>query len=296
MAKAKKDKNKKSLLTTIKGMDTISKTFIVGFIVAGVVLTGVTVNYIKVNNDAYLRSTEYEDPSVNFVLVPPKEWAVTTPSRSNVEKIIRETTEGLKFDVTRYALKEEIVPIVLVENVSESKTKGVSGSSFISVALRGYDSSRDRLYDKKYCEEYLGVLLNELGVKDVKYTFNEELSKGYFNGTMVKAEGKDSGTKVYYTQYQEIIGKNVLTLTYGSIDAEDDGYEYIKDTVKHLRFKVLDDGEYFADKISNNSVEVDGDVTNKASDESKDEIKDSKDDTDKKEKDTESEKGDSKTK
>lgn len=243
-------REKKGALYKFKQMDGLSKSFIVGFIIAGVVLTGVTINFINVNHKAYLQSMEYEDPSVNFIVVPPKGWSATTPSRSGVEKTITDTTEGGIFDVKRYALKDEIVPVVLVEDVVSSETYGVSGSSYISMALRGYDSSKDRLYDQKYCEEYLGALLDKLDVEDIKYTNSQILDRGNFNGTFIQAEAIDNGVKVYYSQYQEIIGANVLTLTFGTTKSDMDGKEYINETLKYLQFKVLSDEEFVSDLIS----------------------------------------------
>lgn len=271
MAKAKIDKeNKKknklnTLLTNFKSMDNLSKSFIIGFVLSGVLLTGLTINYINVNQKAYLESIQYEDPSVNFVVVPPGTWTASIPSRTNVEKVVQDTTKGGRFDVTRYKLTDEIVPVVLVENAKSSEEQGVAGSSYISIALRGFDSSKDRLYDKKYCEEYLGALLEELDSENIKYTSTEELTKGYFNGTLVKAEAEDKGVKVYYAQYQEIVGNNVMTLTFGTTKRDLDGKEYIKDTLKYLRFKVLTDREYIDDvvvsQIKESSTDTDDTTT-----------------------------------
>ena len=260
MAKAKRNKSK-GIVSKFMAMDSLSKSFIIGFMVAGVVMTGVTVNYVHTNAQAYLRDREYEDPSANFIVVPPEGWSATIPSRSSVEKIIRETTKGGIFDVTRYSLTDEIVPVVLVEDATASATNGVAGSSYISIALRGYDSSKDRLYDQKYCEEYLGLLLEELSVKNIKYTNSQILDRGNFNGTFVEAEAEDKGVKVYYSQYQEIIGSNVLTLTFGTTNSDMVGKDYINDTLKHLKFKVLTEDEFTMD-VLNSRLESDSTESN----------------------------------
>lgn len=262
MAKAKRNKSR-GVVSKFMAMDSLSKSFIIGFMVAGLVMISVTVNYVYTNAQAYLRDREYEDPSANFIVVPPEGWTATTPSRSNVEKTIIETTDGGIFDVTRYSLKDEIVPVVLVEDATASANSGVGGSSYISIALRGYDSSKDRLYDQKYCEEYLGLLLEELDVETIKYTNSEILDRGNFNGTFVQAEAEDKGIKVYYSQYQEIIGSNVLTLTFGTTKSDIDGKDYINDTLKHLKFKVLTEEEFMMDVLNTHLESSDTDSSSK---------------------------------
>lgn len=268
MADLKRDKEK-GFVAKFKSMDKLSKSFIVGFVIAGFVLTGLTVKIVYRAEKAYLKEVEYEDPSANFILVPPKGWTATTPGRSDVEKTITETTNGLIFDVSKYSLKSEIVPVVLVEDVVDSREQGVSGSSFISVALRGFNESKDRLYDKAYCKEYLGGLLNELKVSNVEYTEALSLLKKPYNGFLVSAKAEDKGVSVYYTQYQEVVGGNVLTLTFGTTNSEYDGKEYIRDVLKYLSFKVLSEEEFMMDVITSLG---DGDLSIKSKEEDKEKI------------------------
>ncbi len=259
MAKLKKEGRKVNLINKFKSMDTLSKSFVIGFGVSILILGGLTTNLVYQSHKAHLAEREYEDPSVNFYIIPPDGWTVTTPDRTSVEKVIRESSNKGKFDVTLHKLTEEIVPIVLLEDVKGSTEKGIQGSSFITVALRGYDKDRDRLYDKEFSKEYLGSLLNKLGVEDIKYEPVKKVKKSNLNGYVVKAKGVDTKVPVYYAQYQEIVGQNILTLTFGTTVEDEDAIEYLKDTSKYLRFKIIDRVEDAFNLLEDNIIEVDRD-------------------------------------
>lgn len=211
----------------------LTNRFIVGVLCVILILL-VGIFYKLYENDLKLQEEKrlYYDDILNFSISIPNGWEVTIPDKEEVYNVVKETTGGVLFDVRGHFLKKEIVPLTLTKNSPNEKVKY---SKFMTIALRG-NNEFYKESDFIKLKDSFESLLRKLEHSDIKVKsvgFLDELE----SVIVLKGEGKLKDNKIYYTQYYEQVGSNLMIITHGSTKGYDEGLEDITNLLSTLLFK-----------------------------------------------------------
>lgn len=190
----------------------------------------------SVESQANTDMMTYMDNDLNMVMSYPADFQATRMDE-NIMAALMKVLEADGKDVTLYNTKipTEIAPVVFMR-----AEDGSTYSEFMSLAVRGVNVNLDRLSELK------PSLMQEFKDLATSTDLSEliELDNTVENGYLVqRLKGKISDDKdVYYTQVGTIIGKNFVTLTHGTSNAETDmiaTMKYMLGSVTSLNDKSL---------------------------------------------------------
>jgi len=175
----------------------------------------------------------YYDEFFNFSIMLPKGWEAIAPDKLDEYKAVKETTGGVVFDVRGHSLKREVVPLTVIKNSKDKKTKY---AKFMTLALRGTDQDLSFMKDYLSFKDSFTSLLKKLEHKDIKVKSVGILSKERSNVVVLKGEGVLQNKKIYYTQWFEPVGSNLIIVTHGSTTSYKEGVKDIESFLSTLQF------------------------------------------------------------
>lgn len=170
----------------------------------------------------YTTRTPYQDENVNFVVQVPDNWTIIKTESEEIKKITDASTGGTTFDLMYYALDKEVTPFTLIQ---PSTKDGQPFKKLLFFSFFGSDERFSFMESPENMEDDFKKILESLGNKSIKINRSEIIDNGTLMGYIIEATGHMDGNKIYYTQYLEPLGFNIMRIIHSSMDnkgAEED--------------------------------------------------------------------------
>jgi hypothetical protein len=244
-------KNKNSFVSAIKSLDWLSWFFIIILITVSVYMASFLFALNKAVEEEGVVGDAYYDELLNFNLTIPHNWQGAKPDEAHVKEVVREITGGILFDMKLHSLTDELVPLALI--VPPEVGSKDPFAKFMTLAFRGTDDEFAYLQDKvKLMDDFKSLLKSmehtDIKVKEIKDIKNEELF-----GIMLEGSAKLKDQTIYYTQYLEPAGANIMIVTYGST-IKDEGVKDITTILSTLIFN--EGGEFLPTPLQEEMIEA----------------------------------------
>ena len=224
----------------------------------------------------YTTRTPYQDENVNFAIQVPDNWTIVKTEAEEVKKVTDQSTGGTTFDLMYYALDKEVTPFTLLQpsTKDDQPFKKLMFFSFF-----GSDEKFSFMENPKDMEDDFKKILESLGNKSIKINRSEIIDNGILMGYIIEATGHMDGNKIYYTQYLEPVGLNIMRIIHSSMDgkgAEEDlepllSTLFLIDT--GVKDKIKNSIENNDDTDTENESSKDGESTSEGSESPKEESK-----------------------
>lgn len=241
--------------------ETLFLLFVISLITYGAVVT------IKADKEVHI--TPYYDDVLNYTFNYPNDYDIHVPSPAKKLQTVMKLTTGMNFDMSKYALKEELLSVALKSTDSKTNNSKIMTVAFYKPVNEDFSDLSDRGAQLDEMKELLkGVKGNNVEIKYVK----EIKTKGT-DGVEAKGVTEIQGEDMVFYQYREPIGKNVMLITYSS-NLNDDQYRKDLETIlTDLKFYNIEGiNENYMDTVDENGKVTEENVIDKeAEKETKDE-------------------------
>lgn len=168
----------------------------------------------------YTSRTPYQDENVNFAVQVPDNWTIIKTETEEIKKITDASTGGTTFDLMYYALDKEVTPFTLIQ---PSTKDGQPFNKLMFFSFFGSDERFSFMESPENMEDDFKKILESLGNKSIKISRSEIIDDGNLMGYIIEATGHMDGNKIYYTQYLEPLGLNIMRIIHSSMDGK--GFE-----------------------------------------------------------------------
>jgi hypothetical protein len=227
---------KLTFIKLLKRLDTLSWFFIIATVLI-LGLFGYTAIVLSLPDKATIAESlgdPYSDPLMNFNMIIPHEWEIGNPDQDKEKEVVQKVTGGILFDMKYHSLPEEIVPVALVQHPIDGNT---DFSKFLTLAFRGSDRNYSYLQDKVKLMDDFKSLLTSMEHSDILVDEVTDFKSGTLKGTLLRGSGVLKGQKVYYNQYFEPAGANILTVTLGYVDKKLDAVKTMESVLVSLKYQ-----------------------------------------------------------
>ena len=198
--------------------------------------------------------TPYYDENLNFSLDIPKEWTINEGNKSAIKTQVLNDSSGMNFDLSKYPLSKEVVPLALIKKPEDKNAKVLD--KYMTIAFKPTkEQDFTELDDKLQILDDFKSMLVKLKHTDVKVTSVKENRTGEMNGVLARATGLLKNTPMVYYQYFEPAGRNILVITYGSSHPDADHIGDINKILKNLHY-------YNASGLNPDGIGTEGEDTN----------------------------------
>ena len=227
-----------------------------GLGVSFLIFMGVYIYDMSKNPNDYIGASVYDDKYLNFSLLFPADWQLIKADDETMAEVIQETTGGVLFDNRYSKLSTEVTPITLVK---ESEKGGKALNKITFFAFFGVDSVSNYMIDIEAIENELEENLVEMGAENIKVVGSEERVEQPFYGWWTTATAEINDQQVYFTQYVEPAGQNILRIVHSSTVKGEADY----DVESFLSGLTYEDTNLLENQtgITNPNMSIDGDTS-----------------------------------